>query len=253
MDRKEAVIIDREKCIGCGECVRDCVTGHIELEDGKAFVNAGRCIRCGHCFAVCPVAAVELSEYDCSACMDYFDPAQLDADKLLLAMKSRRSIRRFTDEPVSEEDVQRIIEAGRYCPTGSNSQNVHYIILDKVKAEAEKMAIEVLLQQPFFARFYKAVPEDFLFKGAPLVILAAEKRQDNAALASSYMELMANALGLGVLYSGYFTGAANNSPQLRELIGTPAGMEIVCCLVIGHPDVKYHRNVPREEAKLTVK
>lgn len=249
---KEVVIIEREKCIGCGACVRDCLTGHIELIGAKATLNEGRCIQCGHCYAVCPTEAISLVGYDCESCRDYLNPAALDADKLLLAMKSRRSIRRFTNEPVSREDVEKIIEAGRYCPTAKNMQNVHFIILDSVKEQAEAMAIEALMHMDFFQALGE-VNENYLFKGAPLVILAADSRTDNAALAASYMELMANALGLGVLYSGYFKGAVNNYPPLRELVGIPEGMKLVCCLVIGHPDVKYLRSVPRREANVIIK
>ena len=248
----EVVIIDREKCVGCGACVRDCLTGHIELIEGRAALNECRCIQCGHCYAVCPTGAISLEGYDCEGCRDYLDPAELDADKLLLAMKSRRSIRHFTAEPVSREDVEKIIEAGRYCPTAKNRQNVHFIILDSIKEQAEAMALSALSHMDFFQALGK-VDENYLFKEAPLVILAADRRTDNAALAASYMELMANAIGLGVLHNGYFVGAVNNYPPLRELVGIPEGMKLVCCLVIGHPDVKYLRSVPRKAANVIIK
>jgi len=168
-------------------------------------------------------------------------------------MKSRRSVRFFTDEKVSDEHFNMLLEAGRYSPTGSNAQNVQFIVLDSVKEKAEELAIAHLLKQDFFNATRKSVPADFLFKNAPLVILTAESRPDNAGFASANIELLANALGLGVLYSGYFTSAANNCPELRELIGTPEGMNIVSCLVIGHPDIKYHRGVPRREANLIIR
>lgn len=251
--RKELILIDGEKCIGCGACVRDCFAGHIELRDGKAFVNDGYCIRCGHCFAVCPTEAVSMEGYDCESCRDYLDPAELDADKLLLAMKSRRTVRRFTPEPVSQQDTEQIIEAGRVCPTAKNAQNVHFVILNSVKEQAEKLAISTLLETEFSSGSRTSLPEDFLFKNAPLVIVCADSRADNAALASSYMELMANALGLGVLYSGYFVRAVNNCPQLHQLMGIPEGLKAVTCLVIGHPDVKYLRSVPRKAANVIIK
>ena len=55
--------IDREKCIGCGLCEKDCVAHNIALEDGKARVRVQDCILCGHCVAVCPKAAVAISGY----------------------------------------------------------------------------------------------------------------------------------------------------------------------------------------------
>ena len=40
----EAVVIDREKCIGCGACAADCVSNHIELVEGRAQTLPNRCI-----------------------------------------------------------------------------------------------------------------------------------------------------------------------------------------------------------------
>ena len=62
------VSIDREKCIGCESCVKDCITYSLEMSENKAQVAEGgdeRCISCQHCFAICPtgVDGVEDSYY----------------------------------------------------------------------------------------------------------------------------------------------------------------------------------------------
>ena len=43
----EKVVIDNSKCIGCGQCVKDCVASSLYLEGGKAKFREG-CIECGH-------------------------------------------------------------------------------------------------------------------------------------------------------------------------------------------------------------
>ena len=53
------VIIDKEKCTGCGRCVSDCSKLKITLEKGKAAVKE-ECFQCGHCVAICPEGAVSI-------------------------------------------------------------------------------------------------------------------------------------------------------------------------------------------------
>ena len=96
------------------------------------------------------------------------------------------------------------------------------------------------------------ITDDFLFKGAPLVIVVSSKSEVNAGLASSYMELMAESLGLGVLYSGFFVICAKLNAKIKGLLALPKGDRVVSCMVIGYPNVKYQRIVPRRELKVKI-
>lgn len=50
--------IDKNKCIGCGICVKECPVNAITIEDGKAEIDMEKCIRCGNCHEICPQQAV---------------------------------------------------------------------------------------------------------------------------------------------------------------------------------------------------
>jgi ferredoxin len=50
--------VDKNKCIGCGICLRECPVNAIFLEGGKAEIDMEKCIRCGKCHDVCLQEAV---------------------------------------------------------------------------------------------------------------------------------------------------------------------------------------------------
>lgn len=249
------IIINHEKCIGCGLCVNDCPSSHLYIKNKKAQVSETACIECGHCFAICPANAVRIKGYDCTD-EPVTSMTEFDSDKLLDAMKSRRTIRRFKKQTIEEEKIQRILEAGRYCPTGSNAQNITFTILGSKQNEAEELCVNLFrkgkkLGTPFVDILKRIdIADDFFFKGAPVVIVLSSKSSINAGLASSYMELMAYNLGLGVLYSGFFVICTKLSKKLRNLLQLPKGHEVVSCMVIGYPDVKYQRIPPRKDLQV---
>jgi len=53
-----AVIVDLEKCTGCGTCEDGCPVEAIEVEDGKAKVDEETCVDCGTCIDECPEKAI---------------------------------------------------------------------------------------------------------------------------------------------------------------------------------------------------
>ena len=168
----------------------------------------------------------------------------------------RVSIRKYQDRPVEPEVLEKLLEAGRYAPTAENHQVVEYIILDKQKDAVEAKAVKQF--RKVVKVLVKVVPQlaaqviddHFFFKGAPLVILVTNKMGMDDGLAASYIELMANSLGLGVLYSGFFRVVVKFNPKLKAMLPIRKGYHLTNCLVIGYPSVKYQRVPPRFSAKI---
>ena len=94
---------------------------------------------------------------------------------------------------------------------------------------------------------------DKLFFNAPVVIVISANSVVNGSLASANMELIANALDLGVLFSGFTVRGAQDNQTIRDFLEIKENKEVVTTLVIGHPDVKYFRTVPRKKADVTWK
>ncbi len=143
MEKKHQVIIDSDKCVGCGLCQKDCVGCDIRIENGKAVANGASCIMCGHCEAICPQGAVKITGFD-DEITEFDEQVRLDPKQLMDAIKTRRTIRQFTDEKVSDEILDMIFEAGRMAPTGTNAQGTSYVLLDSKKEECEEAAVKML-------------------------------------------------------------------------------------------------------------
>ena len=257
------VSVDTDKCIGCGLCCEDCPSKILKLLSDKANVTSQQCIKCGHCVAICPVNAFRISGYDSSEVKELGETnITLNTDELSNHLMFRRSTRKYKCKEIEKEKVERIIEAGRYTPTGSNSQNVRYIVVKKeiswleeetLKGYKRKIKLATLLKHfkalPYDIDKYKPEP-GFLFHGAPLLILFVSENNVNAALAAMSAELMAESLGLGTLYVGLFTRPANRNKKIRSFLGLTKKENIVAALAMGYPGIQYKRTAPRKKAEI---
>lgn len=130
------VIIDIEKCSGCGECVKVCKDFSLEIVDGKVQKSDNSlfgCIACGHCAAICPNQAIWidgrcLSHNDIFPLPEKSESAEYNA--LFTLLKRRRSIREFKDKPIDREIIEKIIAAAQTAPMGIPPSDVHLLVFD---------------------------------------------------------------------------------------------------------------------------
>lgn len=268
------MFVDNEKCIGCTLCKQDCIVSDIEMRDGKAFIKNETCISCGHCIAICPKNAVATNHLDMEEVKEYNkETFEIKSENLLNFIKFRRSVRLFKEQKVEEEKIKEIIEAGRFTQTGSNMQDVSYVVVREKIQELRELVLETLneygkglmkdAETPKYIKRYAAMwmkmykdfkndpnGEDKLFFKAPLIIAVKSPSEVNGALASSNMELMVDSLGLGTYFSGFLARAAMVNPKINEFLGIKEGEKLVTCMIIGYPRVTYKRTVPRNKANI---
>ena len=66
--KRKVIRIDESKCDGCGQCVRACAEGAIQLVDGKAkLVSETYCDGLGACIGECPQGAITIEEREAAA------------------------------------------------------------------------------------------------------------------------------------------------------------------------------------------
>jgi nitroreductase/Pyruvate/2-oxoacid:ferredoxin oxidoreductase delta subunit len=253
--KKHNIKIDSDLCMGCRACVRDCPAANISIVGGRAQVLGNNCIMCGHCTAICPADAVSIEGF-AEKPVAVKPDIGLNADEILDVIRFRRSVRQFKPDNIPNDVLEKIVEAGRLTHTGGNRQDVGFIILRKKKGEAEALAAKVFRSRKRFMNPFSSlarrttIGDHFFFFKAPVVIVITADSKVNGALAAASMELMAEAQGLGVLYSGFFAIAAKHSAKLRRLLRVSYPRKVVTALVLGYPAVKYLRSAPRESASV---
>lgn len=252
----------QDNCTGCGACIRDCVSGVLSLEAGRAVVR-GACIQCGHCVAICPVGAPSIPEYGMEDVEPLDKTEPIGIDVLLRAIKGRRSIRQYQARAVEQDVLERIVQAGRYTATAVNRQDCRFIVVQERLEEFKKLiwdGIGELLSLPeeeappaisryklMYAQKQRDPSADFLFRNAPAVVFVTCERLLDSGLAAQNMELAALAQGLGMLYNGYLVRAAAAIPGVAGWLGADQ-RPLAACMLLGYPAVSYRRTAPRRAA-----
>ena len=287
---KDYPTIIEEKCTKCGICLTICPSMIFELQgDRVVTIREDLCIKCGHCGATCPADAIV---------EPFSDPAEIPAsaldspgfsDALQLLFRSRRSVRKYSKKPLAREDLEKIVEAGRYTATGTNAQTIHYIVLTDPKKIDELRTIAMpavmkmfafvgrVVSMPFASRMMgeelrdrmknQYVPgmkilydrqmqgEDRLFFNAPAILMVfGEKYDETQAFSCSAAlyncSVMAHTLGIGCCFNGFLHTAINFNKKLRKWMDIPKTEKCYGAMTLGYQNVKYRRLVRRNPARV---
>jgi nitroreductase len=160
---------------------------------------------------------------------------------LLDLVKKRRSIRKFTDEKVSDEEIRKIIEIALHAPTAKNQNPVRYIVIK------DKERLKELSK-------YKKVGSAFL-AGANVAIavvtdteIAPVTNHQDASIVATYLLLAAAEMGLGATW-GNVTNAVNEEGRasqdvLKEFFKLDDKFNVECIIGIGHPAEEKSEKIP---------
>ncbi len=146
----------------------------------------------------------------------------------LEALMTRRSVRAYTDQPVPEDLLQKILAAGMQAPSANNQQPWHFVVV------RNRQHLDALAD---------ALPLGKMLGQAPLgiVVCADANRQPRAgywgqdcAAATQNILLACHALGLGAVWIGVYP-RDERVAAVRDQLSLPAGVTPLCAIAVGWP------------------
>jgi nitroreductase len=142
-------------------------------------------------------------------------------------LKSRRSVRKFSSDPVDEGFMDRVLEAGAWAPSGLNNQPWAFAVV----TGADKRG--AISEQTHYAKVVNAAP------ALICVFLDNEKTYDRTKDCQAIGACVQNMLlyvhseGMGAVWLGEIL---KNKDKVSEILGAPENLELMAVVAIGHPE-----------------
>lgn len=150
----------------------------------------------------------------------------MDAFELI---RTRRSIRKFTDQPVPDEIVNKIIEAGTWAPSGLNNQPWKFAV---IRQDELKSRLSDLTRYSRVVLTAKVLIAVFLDNAS-----SYDRTKDAQAIGACIqnMLLYIHSIGLGAVWLGEIL---KNKDKVLELVGRAEELELMAVIAVGHPATK---------------
>lgn len=157
------------------------------------------------------------------------------SNQVVSVMKQRSSARAYSQESVTQEELNTILEAGLMAPTGMNRQEIHFTVV-----KGDHPILEELDVEKRKLRGQEKQPHLFYYEAPMLIFLSAEDdfkwSKVDAGIAVENMTLAAESLGLGTLIIGCIYDAMHGEKQayFSEKLKLPEGYSFQIALAVGH-------------------
>ncbi len=174
----------------------------------------------------------------------------------LEAIKTRRSTRKFSDRRVELEKLDKIVSAGRFAPSGGNSQTCHFIVVrrKKVLTKLAELAQIAFSKMEITEGMYKSIANSvraskngrYVFHYDPDALIIVANRKDygnniaDTACALENMMIAANELDLGSCWINQLKWLNEDEALLEyeHTLGLEENERIYGALAIGYADTE---------------
>ena len=148
---------------------------------------------------------------------------------IIAAIQTRRSIRQFTKEPVSDEQLDRILDSGLWAPSGKNNQPWKFAV---IRDRTLKASLASLTHYSTIIENASVCIAIFLDHSR-----LYDRTKDVQAVGASIqnMLLTIHAMGLGGVWMGEIL---KNKERVAELLEAGKDLELMAVIALGHPTGK---------------
>jgi nitroreductase len=160
--------------------------------------------------------------------------------ELIQTIRMRRSIRKYTGEPVGEEDVRVLLEAAMSAPSANNSQPWHFVVV------TERQTLDALAAVHPYGKMLSQAPLCIAVCGEPA---ASGHWEQDCSAATENLLLAVTALGLGAVWLGVHP-REQRVAAIGEVLGLPQGIVPLNLLSIGHPAEEKEPRTQYDEARV---
>ncbi|MBU5425847.1 nitroreductase family protein [Tissierella pigra] len=148
---------------------------------------------------------------------------------VLKAIMTRRSIRRFTGEVITNEQIDTLLRAGFQAPSAHNMQPWHFVVLKNK---------ELLQEVSEFHKYAQMLPN----AGCGIVVCGDEEKQpargflvEDCAAAIQNILLASHGIGLGAVWCGLYD-SSDLVNSMKEVLGLPSNIIPIGMVVVGNKD-----------------
>ncbi|HIE34096.1 MAG TPA: nitroreductase family protein [Candidatus Altiarchaeales archaeon] len=145
---------------------------------------------------------------------------------ILQLIKERRSVREFLDKKVSQDNIKRILEAGRWAPSGRNNQPWKFFIV------TDKNLKKKLAEQTHYGNIIRNSPVSIVVFLDHLVSYDRTKDVQSIGACIQNMLLEAHSLGLGTCWLGEIL---KNKEKVNKIFNISEDKELMAVIVLGYP------------------
>lgn len=256
--------INQDRCIECMTCVSVCAFEALQEVDGRPQIIPGKmCMQCMHCGAVCPTEAVLFDEEPTILEQDPPKISEEFATDLKNHILTRRSYRRFGEEPVSRQTIEEALDLASWAPSAKNQHTTKWIVID-TKEVMDRIMVHILEYvketgiAPEIAALYEHGRNVVMGTASTLILAYAKDNaispETDTAIAMTTVELYLQAKGVGTCWAGYLKRMCNAIPEIRnDILGIPEGYSFYGAFMAGYPKDEKYIHVPERRIRADIK